>query len=120
MLFYDDDIPKILCVTIFFQGVKYWIKFNKHLEISAEALQYRLTFNSYLAAKLPEKNWYLSIDMRKNSKFLNRLSLRAQHTKIDLLEFLGNHSQQYGYYKHASFPTHFFIYKYLLMSHELL
>jgi hypothetical protein len=64
------------------------IESNKHLEISAEALQYQLTFNSYLAAKSPEKNWYLSMGMLKNSKFLNRLSLRAQHTKIDLLEFL--------------------------------
>lgn len=90
---------------------KYWIKFNKHLEISTEALQYQLTFNSYLAAKSPEKNWYLSMGMRKNSKFLNRLSLRAQHTKIDLFEFLWNHSQQYGYYKHASFPTYFCVLK---------
>jgi hypothetical protein len=56
--------------------------------------------------------------MRKNSKFLNRSSLKAQHTKIDLLEFLGNHSHQYGYYKHASFLTYFFIYKYLLMSQD--
>ncbi len=86
---------------------KYWIKFSKHLEISTEALQYQLTFNSYLAAKSPENNWYLSMVMRKNSKFLNRLSLRARHTKIDLLEFIGNHSQQYGYYKHASFLTYF-------------
>jgi hypothetical protein len=97
----------------------YWIKFNKHLEISAEVLQYQLTFNSYLAAKSPEKNLYLSMGMRKNSKVLNRLSLRVQHTKSDLLEFLGKHSHQYGYYKHAYFPTYFFIYKYLLMSHEL-
>jgi hypothetical protein len=97
---------------------RYWIKFNKHLEISTEALQYQLTFNAYLAAKSPEKNWYLSMGMRKNSKFLNRLSLRAQNTKIDLLEFLGNHSQQYGYYKHASFSIYIFIYKYLVMSHE--
>ncbi len=86
---------------------KYWIKFNKHLEISTEALQYQLTFSAYLAAKSPEKNWYLSMGMSKNSKFLNRLSLRARHTKIDLLEFLRNHSQQYGYFKHAPFPTYF-------------
>ncbi len=89
---------------------KYWIKFAKHLEISTDALQYQLTFSFYLYAKSPHKNWYLSIGMCKNSKFLNRLhvSQRAKHSKIDLLDFLSCHYQQYGYFKHASFPTLFF------------
>jgi hypothetical protein len=98
---------------------KYWIKFSKHLESSPEAHQYQLTFNSFLTAKSPQKIWYLSMGLRKNNKFLSRLSKRAQHSKIDLIEFLSNHSQQYGYYKHASFPTYFFIYKYLLMSKDV-
>jgi hypothetical protein len=97
---------------------KYWIKFAKHLEISTDALQYQLTFSSYLYVKSPHKNWYLSMGMRKNSKFLNRLSQRAKHSKIDLLDFLSCHYQQYGYFKHASFPTLFFIYKYLLTMNE--
>jgi hypothetical protein len=32
---------------------KYWKKFNNHLEVSAEAIQYQLTFSSYLYAKEP-------------------------------------------------------------------
>jgi hypothetical protein len=95
---------------------KYWYKFNKHLDNSAEAHQYQLSFNAYLTAKTPQKNWYLSMGMRKNSKFLNRLSIQAKHSKIDLIEFLNNHHQQYGYFKHASSPLHFFIYEYLLIT----
>jgi hypothetical protein len=97
---------------------KYWIKFVKHLKISADVFQYQLTFSSYLYVKSPQKNWYLSIGMRKNSEFPNRLSQRAKHSKIDLLDFLSCHYQQYGYFKHASFPTLFSIYKYLLTMNE--
>jgi len=93
---------------------KYWYKFIKHLDNSVEAHQYQLSFNAYLTAKTPQKNWYLSMGMRKNSKFLNRLSIRAKHSKIDLIEFFNNHHQQYGYFKHTSFPLYCFIYKYLL------
>ncbi|CAF4750800.1 unnamed protein product [Rotaria socialis] len=42
---------------------KYWLKFNKHLENSAEAHQYQLTFVAYLASKAPQKSWYLSMGM---------------------------------------------------------
>ena len=69
-----------------------------------------------IIAKTSQRNWYLSIGMRRNSKFLNRLSIRAKHSKIDLIEFLNNHYQQYGYFKHASFPIYSFIYKYLLIA----
>jgi hypothetical protein len=94
---------------------KYWLKFIKHLEISPEAHQYQLTFNAYLFAKSPQRCWYLSMGMRKNSKFLKRLSKNAHHSKIDIFEFLNIHGQQYGYYKHSSFTTYFFIYKYLFV-----
>jgi hypothetical protein len=78
---------------------KYWLKFSKHLEISAEAHQYQLTFNSYLFAKSSQSCWYLSMGMRKNSNFLKRLSENAHHSKIDIFEFLNIHGQQYGYYR---------------------
>jgi hypothetical protein len=97
---------------------KYWTKFIKHLETSNEAHQYQLTFNSYIAAKTSQRKWYLSIGMRKNSKFLNRLSAKVQHSKIDLFEFLTSHSKQYGYFKHTTSSTCFFIYKYLLQSYQ--
>jgi hypothetical protein len=41
-------------------------KFNKHLDNSAEAHQYQLSFSACLIAKTPHWNWYLSIGMRKN------------------------------------------------------
>jgi hypothetical protein len=72
---------------------KYCTKFNKQLETFAEVDQFQLTFISYLAAK----------------------SLQ----KIDSILFLTSHYQQYGYFKHASFPTYFFIiYKYLLGTNQ--
>ncbi len=63
-----------------------------------------ITLNS---RELLPYNWYLSMGMRRNSIFLNRLSRQAKHSKIDLLTFLSHHHQQYGYFKHASFPTLF-------------
>jgi hypothetical protein len=95
---------------------KYWLKFFKHLETSTEANQYQLTYTSYLASKNPQKSWYLSMGMRKNNKFLNRLSRNAQHSKIDIINFLATQSKQYGYFKHASLPLHNFIYKYLMQE----
>ncbi|CAF4604610.1 unnamed protein product [Rotaria socialis] len=95
---------------------RYWLKFNKHLVTSAEAHQYQLTFTAYLASKTPQRCWYLSMGMRKNSKLLNRLSERAQHSKIDMINFLSIHAQQYGYFKHSSFPIHTFVYKYLMQE----
>ena len=65
-------------------------------------------------------NKMCAMGMHKNSKFLNRLSLRAQHSKIDLIEFLTTHYQQYGYFKYASIPAYSFVYKYLLETYEQL
>jgi hypothetical protein len=72
---------------------KYRIKVSKHLEVSPEANQYQLTFTSYLIVKSPQKNWYIRMGLRKNNKFLNRLSQRAQHlrmpntlSKLDLID----------------------------------
>jgi len=98
---------------------KYWYKFNIHLDKSPEAYQYQLSFNSYLAAKAPQKKWYLSMGLRKNNKFLVRLTKRVKHTKIDINNFLINHYQQYGYFRNASLPLCYFIYKYLLSASEL-
>ena len=91
---------------------------NDYLYRSPEAHQYQLSFNSYLAAKTPQRSWYLSMGMRSNSKFLNRLSRRAKHTKVDIIEFLSKHHRQYGYFRYASFPLYTFLYKYLLASLE--
>lgn len=93
---------------------KYWVRFNRHLEIAPEALQYQLSFGAYLAAKSHDRYLYRSMCMRKNNKFFTRLSLRAHHSKIDVYDCLHIHYQQYVYYRNASFPIHFFIYKYLL------
>lgn len=92
---------------------KYWLKFLKHLENSHEASQYQRTFNAYLAARSLQKDWYKNMGLRKNNPFLNRLSLRAKHSKIDIIDFLNIHQRQYGYFKHSSFLLCEFIYKYL-------
>ncbi|CAF1186396.1 unnamed protein product [Adineta ricciae] len=63
---------------------KYWYKFNLHLDKSPEAHQYQLTFNEYFYVKVPQRAWYLSMGLRKNTRFLVRLSKRAKHTKIDM------------------------------------
>lgn len=116
---YWDDITTYTLTkeyTIHDHLYKYWLKFFKHLESSAEANQYQNTYISYLISKNPQKSWYLSLGMRKNNKFLNRLAQKAHHSKIDIITFLVTQYEQYGYFKHASLPIHNFIYKYLMQE----
>lgn len=79
-----------------------------------EAYQYQLTFNAYLTAKDPSRSLNRDLGIRKNNKFINRLSVNAKHSKIDLFEFLNVHGPQYGYFKHSNLYTYQFIFKYLL------
>jgi hypothetical protein len=94
---------------------KYWLKFNTHLEKSNEATHFQKTFTAYLIAKTPHKSWYLSMGLRKNNKFLKRLTERAKHTKIDLADFFLIQKEQYGYFKHSLSSIHLFAYKYYLL-----
>ena len=95
---------------------KYWLKFNMHIERSHESHLYQITFVAYLAAKSPQKEWYCSMGMRKNTRFLCRLSERAKHSRIDLLDFMSIHAEQYGYFKHSTTPISSFIYKFFLSA----
>ncbi|CAF1147804.1 unnamed protein product [Adineta ricciae] len=78
---------------------KYWTKFNAHLNKSPEANLYQQTFSAYLAAKTPQRAWYLSMGLRKNDKYVVRFSKRARHSKIDVSNFLIDHHQQYGRFR---------------------
>jgi hypothetical protein len=93
---------------------KYWLKLNTHLDQAQEATHFQQTFTAYIIAKSPDKSWYLPMGLRKNSKFLNRLTIRAKHTKIDLAEFFSIQKEQYGYFKRSFSFIHMFAYKYYI------
>jgi hypothetical protein len=93
----------------------YWSKFAYHLEKADEATQYQKTWTAYLAAKSPDKIWYKTMGFRKNNFFLNRLSIRALHSKNDWMDFCVNHRRQHEYFKKSTLYLNIFIYKYFLM-----
>jgi hypothetical protein len=49
---------------------------------------------------------------RKNSKFPNRLALKAQHVKLDIITFFNNHNKQYGIFKKSTAALEYFVMKY--------
>ncbi|CAM4834808.1 unnamed protein product, partial [Rotaria magnacalcarata] len=90
----------------------YWQKFNAHLDQAHEATHFQQTFTAYIISKSPDKDWYLPMGLRKNNKFLKRLSERAKHAKIDLAGFFSIQKEQYGFFKRSFTLTHMFAYKY--------
>ena len=93
----------------------YWRKFSLHLEKAEEAICYQNTWTAYLIATSPDKSWYKSMKFRKNSFFPKRLALRAQHTRIDWLEFDEIQCKQYEYFKGTTTLLNMFTYKYFIM-----
>jgi hypothetical protein len=91
---------------------KYWKKFMKHLDESSEALVFQQTWTAFLIATSPSKNYYKSMGFRKNSKFPNRLSAKAQHIKLDVITFFNNHTKQYGIFKKSTAMIEYFILKF--------
>jgi hypothetical protein len=55
---------------------------------------------------------------RKNSKFPNRLAIKAQHIKLDVITFFNNHTIQYGIFKKFSSMLEYFILKYFPFFQE--
>lgn len=64
-----------------------------------------------LHAKIPKEAGIFPWACVKNSKFLNRLSKKAQNSKIDIINFLITQVKQFGYFKHVSLPLHPIVYK---------
>jgi hypothetical protein len=91
---------------------RYWLRFQKHLDVAHEAILYRQTLNALLIATSPNKDYYRSCGFRKNSIFPNRLMERAHHTYLDFLTFTDVHSRQYGFFKRTSSLLETFILKY--------
>lgn len=91
---------------------KYWKKFMKHLDESAEALVFQQTWTAFLIATSPSKSYYKSMGFRKNSKYPNRLSLNAQHIKLDVITFFNNHNKQYGIFKKSTAMIEYFVLKF--------
>ncbi|CAF3241985.1 unnamed protein product [Rotaria socialis] len=91
---------------------KYWVKFEKHLEQSLEAVLYQQTWTAFLIATCPSKIYYKSCGFRKNAKFPQRLSEKARHTKLDLLTFFNVQRKQLYIYKYSSSILEWFILKY--------
>ncbi|CAF1399173.1 unnamed protein product [Didymodactylos carnosus] len=53
-----DDVTTLILsreLTLRDYLLKYWLRFNKHLNESAEATSYQQTFSSYLSAKSPDR-----------------------------------------------------------------
>ena len=91
---------------------RYWKKFIKHLDESSEALVFQQTWTAFLIATSPSKTYYKSMCFRKNSKFPNRLAVKAHHTKLDVITFFNTHNRQYGIFKKSSSIIEFFTLKY--------
>ena len=92
--------------------LKYWLKFEKHLEESLEGVMYQQTYTAFLIATCPFKSYYRSCGFRKNSKFPKRLSSRAIHSKVDLMKFKDIHINQFNIFKKTSIILEWTVMKY--------
>ena len=91
---------------------RYWLRFQKHLDESPEAIMYRQTWTAFLIATSPSKEYYRSCGFRKNNVFANKLSQRAQHTYLDFLSFINTHKNQYRFFKRTTLFLEMFMLKY--------
>ncbi len=91
----------------------YWIKLKKHLGTSQEALDYQQTWEAFLIATSPNREYYKSMGFRKNSVFPNRLAARAHHLNLDLFTLFSIHENQYAIFRKSSSVLERFVYKYL-------
>ncbi len=80
---WDDYTTLILSRDYLF---RYCNKFIKHLEESPEALIFQQSWTAFLIATFLSKEYYKSMGFRKNSKFHNRLAIKAQHIKLDVIK----------------------------------
>jgi len=94
---------------------RYWVRFQKHLDVSPEANSYRQTWTAYLIATAPSGLYYRSCGFRRNAVFPNRLSQRAHHTYLDLMSFMNVQREQLFFFKKSFSHLEHFVLKYFPM-----
>lgn len=113
---WDDLTVESICEEKAFTDYihSFWSKFSINLERSHDAVQYSQTWTAYLAAKSPSKQFFKDLGIRTNNFFMNRLTNRVTHSKIDWLNF-SNYIDHQRNLPASTKSLNLFVYKYYIM-----